>query len=129
MVFTLQVNLCQKLFFLQNIGRTCCVQKFVLNVRNNFCTQHILPRFELGIFMYWTCNSMNNLFSYRWLIDAKITASDKDLPVQFTILLCSCSTWFEWKISWNRNVISKLRTWTGQSYTNSNIQRSWCKLH
>ena len=23
----LQVNLCQKLFFLQNIGRTCCVQK------------------------------------------------------------------------------------------------------
>ena len=22
-----QVNLCQKLFFLQNIGRTCCVQK------------------------------------------------------------------------------------------------------
>ena len=25
--------------------------KIVLNVRNNFCTQHILPRFELGIFM------------------------------------------------------------------------------
>ena len=23
----LQVNLCQKLFFLQNMGRTCCVQK------------------------------------------------------------------------------------------------------
>ena len=22
-----QVNLCQKLFFLQNMGRTCCVQK------------------------------------------------------------------------------------------------------
>ena len=26
--------------------------KIVLNVRNNFCTQHVLPRFELGIFMY-----------------------------------------------------------------------------
>ena len=25
--FKLQVNLCQKLFFLQNMGRTCCVQK------------------------------------------------------------------------------------------------------
>ena len=24
----LQVNLCQKLFFLQKMGRTCCVQKF-----------------------------------------------------------------------------------------------------
>ena len=24
----------------------------VLNVRNNFCTQHDLPRFEVGIFMY-----------------------------------------------------------------------------
>ena len=23
----IQVNLCQKLFFLQNMGRTCCVQK------------------------------------------------------------------------------------------------------
>ena len=42
-----------------------------------FCTQHVLPRFELGIFMYWTCNSMS---SYCGLVDAKIRASDKDLP-------------------------------------------------
>ena len=53
----------------------------VLNVKNNFCTQHVLPRFELGIFMYWTCNSMNNLSSYCGLVDAKIRASDKDSPV------------------------------------------------
>ena len=33
--------------------------KIVLNVRKNFCAQHVLPRFELGIFMYWICNSMN----------------------------------------------------------------------
>ena len=28
------------------------VYKIVLNVRKNFCTQHLLPRFELYIFMY-----------------------------------------------------------------------------
>ena len=59
--------------------------KIVLNVRNNFCTQHVLPRFELGIFMYWTCNSMNNLSSYFGLIEAKVRASDKDLPVLVSI--------------------------------------------
>ena len=37
-----QVNLCQNML---------CT-KIVLNTRNNFCTQHVLPRFELGIFMY-----------------------------------------------------------------------------
>ena len=50
--------------------RTCCVQN-VLNVGNNFCTQHVLLKFELGIFMYWTCNAMNNLSSYCGLVDAK----------------------------------------------------------
>ena len=44
----IQVNLCQKLFFLQNMLCT----EIVLNVRNNFCAQHVLPRFELAIFMY-----------------------------------------------------------------------------
>ena len=32
-------------------GEKMCT-KIVLNVRNNFCTQHVLPRFRLGIFMY-----------------------------------------------------------------------------
>ena len=36
---------------------------------------------ELGIFMYWTCNSMNNLLSYYGLVDARISASEKDLPL------------------------------------------------
>ena len=36
---------------------------------------------ELVIFMYWTGNSMNNLLSYCGLVDAKIRASDIDLPV------------------------------------------------
>ena len=33
------------------------------------------------MFMYQNCNSMNNLSSYCGLVDAKIRASDKDLPV------------------------------------------------
>ena len=82
----LQVNLCQKFFFLQNRGENMLCIKIVLNVRNNFCTQHVLPRFELGIFMYLTCNSMNNLSSYCWLVDSKIRASDKDLPVPTYLL-------------------------------------------
>ena len=81
-----QVNLCQKLFFSQNMGRTCCVQKLfwmseTISV-HYYCTQHVLPRFELGIFMYWICNSMNNLPSWCGLFDAKRRTSDKDLPVQ-----------------------------------------------
>ena len=67
-------------------GENMLCTKNVLNVRNNFCTQHVLPRFELGIFMYWTCNSMNNLSSYCGLVDAKKRASDKDLPVTRTLL-------------------------------------------
>ena len=31
-------------------GENMLCTKIVLNVRNNFCTQHVLPRFELGIF-------------------------------------------------------------------------------
>ena len=49
----------------QNIGRTWA--------------EHVLPMFCSRIFYG---NSMNNLLSYWGLIDAKIRASDKDLPVQ-----------------------------------------------
>ena len=37
---------------------------------------------ELVIFMHWTHNSMKNLLSYCGLLDARISASEKDLPVQ-----------------------------------------------
>ena len=79
LLLKLQVNLCQKLFFLRNMGRTSCVQKLC-----PICMYalHVLPRFELGIFIYWICNSLNNLSTYCGLVDAKIRASDKDLPVQ-----------------------------------------------
>ena len=44
--------------------------------KTNLCTCS-----ELVVFMYWTGKSMNNLLSYCGLIDAKISASEKDLPV------------------------------------------------
>ena len=36
---------------------------------------------ELGFFLYWTCNSMINQLSYCGLVNARINASKKDLPV------------------------------------------------
>ena len=68
-----------------NLGRTCCVQKLFLTFRTIFVLNMFSPCSELAIFMYRTCNSMNNLLSYCGLVDARISASEKDLPVQ-TIL-------------------------------------------
>ena len=51
--------------------------------KTNICVHKMfLTCSDLGIFMYWTRNSMNNLLSYCGLVDAKIRASDKDLPVK-----------------------------------------------
>ena len=38
--------------------------------------------YELGIFIYSTGHSMNNLLSYCGLVYARISASEKDLPVK-----------------------------------------------
>ena len=73
-------SLSESLLFAEH-GENMLCTKIVLNVWYNFCTQHVLPRFKLGILMCWTYNSMNNLLSYLGLVDAKIRASDKDLPV------------------------------------------------
>ena len=70
-------SLSEALLFAEH-GENMLCTKIVLKVRTNFCTQHVFPRFELGIFMY----SMNNLSSYCGLVDAKIRASDKDSPVR-----------------------------------------------
>ena len=45
------ISLSEALLFAER-GENMLCTKIVLNVRNNFCTQHVLPRFELGIFMY-----------------------------------------------------------------------------
>ena len=52
---------------------------FCFDIQNNLCTQHVLSLYIA--FMYWTGKSMNNLLSYCGLIDTRIRASDKDLPV------------------------------------------------
>ena len=44
-------SLSEALLFAEH-GENMLCTKIVLNVRNNFCTQPVLPRFELGIFMY-----------------------------------------------------------------------------
>ena len=108
-MWDLQVNLCQKLLFLhqlthnmttdcslnymfntwkfqaQNMGTTCCVQKLFWmskQKQKTICVHNMFsPCSELGIFMYWSCNLMNNLSWCCGLVDAKIRASDKDLPV------------------------------------------------
>ena len=38
---------------------------------------------EVVVSMYWNFNSMNNLLTYCGLVATRISASDKDLPVQF----------------------------------------------
>ena len=43
--------------------------------KHDFCTQ-----FDLNL--YFSGNSMNNLLSYCGLTDARMRASEKDLPVQ-----------------------------------------------
>ena len=62
-------------------GENMLCTEIVGDIQNNLCTKPVLLRFELRIFMYWSCNSMNNLSSYCGLVDAKIRASEKDLPV------------------------------------------------
>ena len=58
--------------------RTCCVQKlffcFCFDIQNNICTQHVLN-------LYFSGESMNNLLPYCGLTDARMRASEKDLPV------------------------------------------------
>jgi hypothetical protein len=69
----------------QNMGRTCCAHKlyfvFVLTFRTIYAHNMFSPCSELVVFMYCTGKSMNNLLSYCGLVDPRISASDKDLPV------------------------------------------------
>ena len=62
---------------------TCCVHKlFWISKQKTICVHSMfLTCSELGIFMYWTRNSMNNLSSYYGLNDSWMSASDTDLPV------------------------------------------------
>ena len=54
---------------------------WLLTFRTIYVHKMFSPCSELGIFMYLTCDSINNLSSYFGLVEAKMRASDKDLPV------------------------------------------------
>ena len=70
----------------QNMGRTCSAQKLffviVLTSKTIFVQNMFSKCSELVVFMYWIGKSMNNLLSYCGLVDPRISASDKDLPVK-----------------------------------------------
>ena len=56
---SLQVNLCHKLFFLQNMGRTCCVQKVfwmseTISVHNMFSAGLSLEFSCIKLVIQWT---------------------------------------------------------------------------
>ena len=106
----LQVNLCRKLLFLHQLTHTMITDcplnhhfsTWKFQAQNMLCSQIVFlfwysEQFmyttcsELGIFMYSTGNSMNNLSSYCGLVTERIRASDKDLPV---LLLC---TWLHYQ--------------------------------
>ena len=57
--------------FLRTWGRTCGVQKLFWMSKTLSAHNIFSPCSKLGIFMYWTCNSINNLLSYCGLVDAK----------------------------------------------------------
>ena len=79
--YKVQNMLCTKIVFLF----------FCFDIQNNICTQHVVNLYFLG-------NSMNNILSYCGLTDAKMRASEKDLPVTNKsitnqILSCKNNRW------------------------------------
>ena len=67
------------LLVLYNKLRTCCVHKLFWMSKQKKIMYTSCS--ELFVFMYRTGKSMNNLLSYCGLVDARIRASNKDLPV------------------------------------------------
>ena len=73
---------------------------------------------ELVVFIYWTGKSKNNLLSYCGLVDVRINASDKDLPVQ------GASTWYEFLESTNE------KRWSNWNWNQlwENTPRIWLHI-
>ena len=82
-------SLSEALTFAEHGENMLCTE-IVLNVKNNFCTQHVLPMFWSWNFHVRIFNSMNNLLSYCWLVDAK-----KELLTKIYLYCQFCFKW--WK--------------------------------
>ena len=76
------------------------------------------PCSELGIFMYWTRKSMNNLLSYYGLVDPRIRASEKDLPVLILI----------WKVTINLPNLTQIffLAWWWLFFVPLNLENQTC---
>ena len=62
--------------------RICCINK-CSECQNKNKRQFVYTTCsDLVVFMYWTGKSMNNILPYCWLIETRIRASYKDLPVR-----------------------------------------------
>ena len=55
--------------------------------------------------MYWTVDSMNNLLSYCGLVELRISASEKDLPV---IMVADK---FETHVDWGIENLPRWQNW------------------
>ena len=80
-IYFLQVNLFQKHLFLHQVTHNMtkdCSWNYHENWKPRTWAEHVLPMFCACIYHG---NSMNNLLPYCGLVDAKIRASDIDLPV------------------------------------------------
>ena len=125
-VHILLVNFCQMYLFLHQLTnyklRICCVHKL-------FFTFFVLTFSSIYVHnMFWvwnfhvlnsrpgTRNSMNNLLSHYGLFDAKISASEKDLPVHRW-----CQTFFEAFLP----QVSRFHWWS--TYWSSNTKSYWLK--
>ena len=97
---------------------------------------------ELGIFIYWACNSKNNLLSYCGLVDARISASKKDLPVIHVqmhshyvhyLFTLSCSKkfkkwWINKTVSLHYWLTSKILVWFMSLTKQSLISQLWITI-
>ena len=91
-----QVNLCQKFLFLQNMRRTCCVHKLFWMSKSISVHNMFSPCSELGIFTYWTGKSLNNLLSYHGLIDAIKRFTCNDMAVLNSQIECYSENVYCW---------------------------------
>ena len=127
---SLNHQLSTRKFQAQNTVRTCCVHKLFFLFLFWYSEQFMYTTCsELAVFMYWTGNSLNNLLSYCGLVDARISASENNIPVLFALYwtrykaasvsigFCSIFVWFlltfsepiyEYKITGNDSWLHKI---------------------
>ena len=116
--------------------RTFCVQKLFFVFVLTFRTIHVHNMFstcsQLGIFLYWTCNSTNNLLSYFGLIEVRMRASDKKQPVQ--VWLSDFIDIWVWKLCFVKTSEEmKIRDWipigflkiTPHYWSDNPLRKTW----